>query len=243
MVKTEMLYMQDNYIRSFTATVIAKGESYIVLNQTAFYPEGGGQECDIGTLSYKDTTLTINKVLRESGEVKHFITEIDKIPDIGEIVKCELDWDRRFIHMRYHTAIHILSTYMKEKFNAEVVGNNISTRNGRVDFDLEKALTDNQLKSIENGVNEIIAQNLPICINFMPREEAKKFLEEKGYQIDYIEMVPKSVKIFRIISVGEYDHASCAGTHVNNSKEIGKILIIKRRSIGVRKERIVLALE
>ncbi|HUT81757.1 MAG TPA: alanyl-tRNA editing protein [Candidatus Bathyarchaeia archaeon] len=243
MTKTEMLYMQDNYIRSFTAKVEVKGDSYVVLDQTSFYPEGGGQECDIGTLSYKDITLTINKVLRDSGEVKHFILETDKMPEIGEVVKCELDWGRRYIHMRYHTAIHILSTYMKEKYNADVVGNNISTRNGRADFNLVKALTDDQLKSIEKGINEIIAQNLPIHINFMPREEAKKFLAEKGYQIDYIEMVPKSVKIFRIISAGDYDHASCAGTHVANSKEIGKIQIVKRRSIGVEKERIFLALE
>ncbi len=243
MAKTEMLYMKDNYIQSFSATVIAKGESFVVLDQTAFYPEGGGQECDIGTLTYKDKTFTINKVLRESGDVKHFIAETEKLPEIGESVNCKIDWERRFTHMRYHTAIHVLSTYMKEKYNAEVVGNNISTRNGRVDFNFENALTEQQLKSIEEDVNKIIAQNLPVTINFMPREEAKKFLEEKGYQIDYIEMVPKSVKIFRIISVDDYDHASCAGTHVANTKEIGKIRVVKRRSIGVNRERIFLALE
>ena len=227
MVKTKMLYMEDNYIHSFDAQIVSKGENYVVFDQTAFYPEGGGQECDIGTLSYKDKILTISKVRRESGEVKHFIDEIDQMPEIGTIVKCELDWERRFTHMRYHTAIHVLSTYMKSYFNSECVGNNISTRNGRADFNLQNALTEEQLKQIEKGVNDVIKRNLPVKINFLPREDAIKFLDEKGYQTDYIAMVPPSVKIFRVISVNNYDHASCAGTHVANTSEIGKIKVIK----------------
>ncbi|NHJ39264.1 MAG: alanyl-tRNA editing protein [Asgard group archaeon] len=243
MSKTEMLYMHDNYIRSFDATVISKGDNYLVFDQTAFYPEGGGQESDIGTINFQNKILTINKVKRESGEVRHYIAESINLPEKNENVHCELDWDTRLIHMRYHTAIHVLSTYMKEHFNADVVGNNISVRNGRADFYPLSALSEDQMKKIENGVNEIIARKLPVIISFMPREKAKSFLEEKGYQTDYIEMVPKSVKSFRIISVGDYDHASCAGTHVANTSEIGKIKVIKRRSIGKDKERIILALE
>ncbi len=242
-MQTTMLYMEDNYIRSFDAKIISKGENYVVLNQTAFYPEGGGQECDTGTLSYNDKILTVSKVRRESGEVKHFIFEIDQIPEISTSVKCALDWDRRFTHMRYHTAIHVLSTYMKSHFNSECVGNNISTRNGRADFNLQEALTEEQLKQIEKGVNDVINKNLPVKINFLPREDAIKFLEEKGYQTDYIAMVPPSVKTFRVISVNDYDHASCAGTHVTNTSEIGKIKVIKRRSMGKGKERVTLSLD
>jgi misacylated tRNA(Ala) deacylase len=245
MAKTEMLYMKDNYIRSFDAKVIAKGDNYLVIDKTAFYPEGGGQECDIGTITYKDKSFEISKVKtdKESREVRHYITNPTELPNTGELVHCELDWDRRHVHMRYHTALHVLSTYMKEQFNAEVVGNNISIRNGRADFAPLDALTEDQMKIIENGVNDIIIQNLPVNISFMPRDEAKTFLEEKGYQTDYIEMVPKSVKTFRVISVGDYDHASCAGTHVANTSEIGKIRVVKRRSIGKGKERITLALD
>jgi len=243
MARTEMLYMHDNYIRSFAPTITATGEDYVVFNETAFYPEGGGQECDIGTMSYDKTTMNITKVKRDSGEVRHYFSDAENLPEVGKVVSCELDWERRLIHMRYHTAIHILSTYMKEKFGADVVGNNISTRNGRADFNIVEALTNEQLKSIEEGVNATIAENLPVHLNFMPREEAKTFLEDKGYQTEYFEMVPKSVKTFRVISVGDYDHASCAGTHVVNTSEIGKILVVKRRSMGKGKERITLALE
>ncbi|NHJ47884.1 MAG: alanyl-tRNA editing protein [Asgard group archaeon] len=245
MAKTEMLYMQDNYVKAFDAEIIAKGDDYLVLNRTAFYPEGGGQESDVGTISFKGNTFTISKVKtdRETREVKHIIADSLNLPEIGDEVHCKLDWDIRLIHMRYHTALHVLSTYMKEHFNAEVVGNNISIRNGRADFAPLDALTPEQMKTIEDGVNEIIAQNLPVKISFMPRDEAKTFLKEKGYQVDYIEMVPKSVKTFRVISVGDYDHASCAGTHVANTSEIGKIKVVKRRSIGKGKERITLAFE
>ena len=136
MAKTEMLYMHDNYIRTFDAEVIAKGDDYIVLNKTAFYPEGGGQESDVGSIVFKGKSFTISKVKtdRETREVEHYIIDPIDLPAIGESVQCELDWDTRLIHMRYHTALHVLSTYMKEYFNAEVVGNNISIRNGRADF-------------------------------------------------------------------------------------------------------------
>lgn len=242
MAKTKMLYMEDNYIRSFSAEVIDKGENYVVLDRTAFYPEGGGQETDKGQLTFNDKTLPIRKVKKESGVVKHYIEDADQLPDIGEKVHCELDWNRRLTHMRYHTAIHILSSYMKEHYDAEVVGNNISVRKARADFAPLEALSDEELAQIEEGINEIIDRDYPVKITFMPREKAIDFLQKKGYQTDYIDMVPKSVKIFRIISVDDYDHASCAGTHVANTSEIGKIAVVDRRNMGTGKERITLAL-
>lgn len=242
-MQTTMLYMKDNYLKTFSAKVSAVGEDYVVLNQTAFYPLGGGQESDSGTLTCNETVLTIRSVRRDQGLVKHFLAETESLPKVGDKVECSIDWEKRVIHMRYHSAIHVLSRYMQLEYNTDVLGNNISTRNGRADFHLENALTEEQLKEIEDGVNEIIGQNLPIEINFMPREEAVIFLKEHGYQTDYIDMIPSSVKTFRIISVGDYDFASCAGTHVANTSDIGKIKITKRRSMGKGKERITLALD
>ena len=242
-MKTSMLYMEDNYTKKFEAKVLKMGEDFVVLDKTAFYPLGGGQESDTGTMYYQGKEYTIKSVRRESGEVRHFIENPENLPLKGEKVECELDWQKRHIHMRYHSAIHVMSRYMQLEYNADVVGNNISTRNGRVDFNLTKALTQEDLHKIEQEVNKLIEQNLPIEINFMPREEAITFLKDKGYQTDYIDMVPASVKTFRIISVGDYDYASCAGTHVSNTSEIGRIKIVKRRSMGLGKERIILSLE
>jgi misacylated tRNA(Ala) deacylase len=238
-----MLYMEDNYIQSFEAKVTSAAENYVVLDQTAFYPEGGGQECDKGTLLFDNQTIPIVMVKRESGEVRHYLENFESLPAVGDTVKLKLDWERRLIHMKYHTAIHVLSSYMKEHYNSECVGNNISVRSGRADFNLENALSGEELKEIEKGINDVIAKNLPVKITFMPREEAVSYLEEKGYQTDYIAMVPKSVKTFRVISVDDYDHASCAGTHVKNTSEIGKVKVVKRRSMGKGKERITLSFE
>lgn len=242
-MQTTMLYMKDNYLKTFSAKVIAVGDDYVVLNQTAFYPLGGGQESDSGTLTFNEDILTIKNVRRDQGQVKHFLAETESLPKVGDTIECSIDWEKRAIHMRYHSAIHVLSRYMQLEHNADVLGNNISTRSGRADFDIEDALTEEQLKDIEVGVNKIIDQNLPIKINFMPRDEAITFLKEHGYQTDYIDMIPSSVKVFRIISVGDYDFASCAGTHVANTSEIGSIRITKRRSMGKGKERITLALD
>ena len=239
---TIMLYMEDNYIKTFDAKVTSVGEDYVVLDKTAFYPLGGGQESDTGILKFDQQSNLIKEVRRDSGEVKHFLENLEVLPKVGDTVTCELDWDKRHIHMRYHTAIHILSRYMQLEFDAEVVGNNISTRNGRADFNLTTALSNEELQKIETGVNEVIKKNIPVELNFMPRAEAITFLKEKGYQTDYIDMVPPSVKTFRVISVGDYDFASCAGTHVANTSEIGEIKVVKRRSLGVGKERITLAL-
>jgi misacylated tRNA(Ala) deacylase len=234
--------MKDNYVKSFEAKVIGLGDNYVVLDQTAFYPLGGGQESDSGKMTFNDTTVTIKRVKKEKGEVRHYLAEKDSLPKLTEEVTCELDWDKRYTHMRFHTAIHVLSSYMLDKYNAEVVGNNISVRSGRADFNLDDALTDEELAAIEEGINEIIDRNLDVKISFMPREDAISFLQEKGYQTDYINMVPESVKTFRVVSVGDHDHASCAGTHVANTSEIGKIRVVKRRSMGKGKERIILAL-
>ena len=242
-MKTTMLYMEDNYTKKFEAKILKTGEDYIVLDKTAFYPLGGGQESDTGIMRYQGSIYKIKNVRRESGEVRHFIENPEILPQKGEKVECELDWEKRHIHMRYHSAIHVLSRYMQLEYNADVVSNNISTRSGRADFNLIEALTQDDLQKIEQEVNKLIEKNFPIEINFIPREEAIIFLKEKGYQTDYIDMVPPSVKIFRIISVGDYDYASCAGTHVANTSEIGKIKIVKRRSMGLGKERIVLSLE
>ncbi|NHJ32682.1 MAG: alanyl-tRNA editing protein [Asgard group archaeon] len=243
LAKTKMLYMEDNYIQTFEAKVITVGENYVVLDQTAFYPEGGGQECDKGSLMFDNQAIAIIMVKRESGEVRHYLENFEKLPAKGDTVKCSLDWDRRLIHMSYHTAIHVLSSFMKEHYKTECVGNNISIRSGRADFNLMESLTSEDLKKIEKGINEIMAKNLSVKITFMPREDAINYLEEKGYQTDYIEMVPKSVKTFRVISVDDYDHASCAGTHVKNTSEIGKVKVVKRRSMGKGKERITLSFE
>jgi misacylated tRNA(Ala) deacylase len=93
-------------------------------------------------------------------------------------------------------------------------------------------------RDVEAGVNAILAQNLPVLIKHMPRSEAIAYLQEREYQTRYLEMVPKSVEEFRVLLIGDYDAASCAGTHVANTSEIGKIKIGKSKNVGAGVRRI-----
>jgi misacylated tRNA(Ala) deacylase len=233
---TELLHMKDNYLRSFDARVISAGEDYVVLNRTAFYPEGGGQSSDRGSLSDGSRTLQVKEVRKEEGEVRHKV-EGSAFPADTQ-VHGEIDWNIRYECMRFHTAQHILSRYLQVNYGVETVGNNISPGESRADYSPLESFNEDMKRKVEAGVNEIIQQGIEVEIRFMPRDDAIAFLELKGYQTRYLEMVPKSVKEFRVLIIGDYDAASCAGTHVHNTKEIGGIQIGKSKNVGAGKRRI-----
>jgi misacylated tRNA(Ala) deacylase len=233
---TELLHMKDNYLRSFDAHVISSGADYVVLDRTAFYPEGGGQSSDRGTISDSSCTLQVTEVRKEEGEIRH---KINGSPFLsGTLVHGEIDWNTRYECMRFHTAQHILSRYLQMNYQVETVGNNITPSESRADYSPLESFDDNMKREVENGVNEIIRQGIDVEIRFMPRGKAISFLESKGYQTRYLEMVPKSVKEFRVLIIGDYDAASCAGTHVANTKEIGGIQIGRSKNVGAGKRRI-----
>jgi misacylated tRNA(Ala) deacylase len=233
--------MKDNYIREFDAKVVAVGDCYIVLNHTAFYPEGGGQSGDRGMISDDTTTLTIVNTKKDSGEIRHLVEEPVALSD-GADVHGSLDWNWRYESMRFHTAQHVLSRYLQLNYEVITVGNMIKPDKSRADYSPLQSFDDEMKRKVEAGVNEILAKNLDVSIKFMPRKDAIDYLNEKGYQTRYLEMVPKSVKEFRVIAIGDYDVASCAGTHVNNTREIGAIKIGKTKNVGAGKRRIYFSL-
>ncbi|MHA1903539.1 MAG: alanyl-tRNA editing protein [Candidatus Thorarchaeota archaeon] len=238
---TEMLYMHDNYLREFEAIIVEVGDDYIVLDRTAFYPEGGGQVGDSGTISKDSELVHISVTKKKDGKVQH-ITQ-DPIPfQMGDSVKCKLEWESRHRCMRFHTAQHVLSRYLQLNYDLITVGNQISPDKSRADYSPLEHFDEDMKRKVEKGVNEIISKNIEVKLRFMPREEAIEFLGAKGYQVRYLEMVPKSVKEFRIILLGEYDAASCAGTHVANTSEIGGIQIGKTKNVGAGKRRIYFSL-
>jgi misacylated tRNA(Ala) deacylase len=229
--------MRDNYIREFDATVVDLTNDSIVLDKTAFYPEGGGQLGDKGTLSFESVHVPVVDTKKRDGRVYHITSE--KIPfSIGNVVRGSIDWQQRYELMRFHTAQHILSRYLQMNYGLETVGNQISHGSSRADYSPIEQFDDEMKQAVTLGVNEIISSGLEVQIAFMPRERAINYLREKGYQYRYVEMVPKSVREFRIITIGDYDAASCAGTHVANTKEIGAISIGKTKNVGAGKRRL-----
>ncbi|TFG34423.1 alanyl-tRNA editing protein [Candidatus Thorarchaeota archaeon] len=233
---TELLHMRDNYLQEFDAKVLAKGEDYVVLDRTAFYPEGGGQSSDIGKLSDDSRFVEVKEVRKIDGGTRHILK--GRPFEIGTKIHGIIDWDYRYECMRFHTAQHVLSRYLQLNYNVETVGNNISPGESRADYSPLESFDEDMKREVESGVNEILHQNLPVDIKFMPRAEAIRFLENRGYQTRYLEMVPKSVKEFRVLVIGDYDAASCAGTHVKNTREIGGIKIGKSKNVGAGKRRI-----
>jgi len=233
---TELLHMKDNYLQKFDARVLSSGSDFVVLNRTAFYPEGGGQTSDRGSLSDGSRVVPVIQVRKEEGEIRH---TLDGEPFAkGISLHGEIDWKSRYECMRFHTAQHILSRYLQLNYGVETVGNNITPGESRADYSPLESFDDSMKRSVEAGVNAIMKQNLDVEIRFMPRKEAISFLEERGYQTRYLEMVPTSVKDFRVLIIGEYDVASCAGTHVANTREIGGIQIGKSKNVGAGKRRI-----
>ena len=157
---------------------------------------------------------------------------------VGSEVEGKLDWNYRYRLMRSHSAQHVISRYFQVNYQAETVSTQLKFEKSRLDFQPLRKITPEELKKITKNINMILAKNLPISIKALPREEAFSYLREKKYQTRYLEMVPKSIKFIRIISIGEYDFAACAGTHVKNTSEISKTSLISTKNKGKLRERI-----
>ena len=216
---TEILYMPDiesNYIREFGAKVVRQGEGFVVLDRTAFYPTGGGQESDTGVLQWSGGTASIREAIKK-GDVMH--CTMDTLPS-GD-VKGVLDWDRRYAHMRMHTSQHIISGVVFDTFKARTVGNQIHADRSRVDF-APINLTDDDAKKIAERCNEIFASKVAVKIYEEDRAELEKRVDAQRANLD---LLPKSVSRLRIIDIGGFDICPCAGTHVRNTKEIGRMEI------------------
>jgi misacylated tRNA(Ala) deacylase len=234
---TEVLYMKDiesNYIKEFDALVEKRQDDFVVLDKTAFYPLGGGQPSDTGFLEWSGGRARVREVTKK-GIIMHHID--GELPD-GK-VHGVLDWDRRYGHMRMHTAQHIMSGVAYDMFKARTVGNQLYADKSRIDLQ-PVSFTDEDLAKIQNAANEIISKNIPVKVS----EEARTTLEQRvNPERCNLDLIPKSIASLRIIEVGDFDVCPCAGTHVRNTSELGKVKILKKENKGKDRERITYILE
>ncbi len=238
---TELLYMKDNYIREFEARITGLTDDSIILDRSAFYYEGGGQIGDTGILKNDRFEVKVIDTQKRDDAIHHVI-EGEHSFNVGEKIEGILNWNQRYECMRFHTAQHILSRYLQVNYDLETVGNQISCGKSRADYSPLESFDEDMKVSVSAGVNEILSKNLQVSLTFMPRKEAIRFLKEKGYQYRYLEMVPEDVTEFRVVTIGDYDAASCAGTHVANTGEIGSIRIGKTKNVGAGKRRVYFSL-
>ena len=228
----EELYFEDCYLKEFNAIVKSViDDKYVILDKTAFYPEAGGQPCDIGFLYCEDKEYPVISVRKVDGKVSHEIGIIGLKE--GNSVKGVINWDRRYLLMRYHTACHILSAIIHSETGAKISGNQLSEDKTRVDFSLEE-FDREQLKAYEAKVNNIIDKNIPVSIEIMNREEA--------FQIPSVVKLkdafpPETLRI-RVITIPEIDRQACGGTHVANTGEISHIEVFKAENKGKNNRRV-----
>lgn len=232
---TELLYLKDAYIRECSANIIEiitnGGRCFVILDRTIFYPQGGGQVYDLGKIIYNDKEYNILSVKKSEEKIFH---EVDKLGlNIGNKIICKVDWGRRYKLMRSHTATHILAETIFKETGALITGNQIEVDKCRIDFDLKN---NNQelIKTAIEKANNVIKKNLPIKIDFILREEANKIPQlsklAKG--------LPENLNEIRIVSIGDFDIQADGGTHVNNTKEIGKIIFLKVDNRGKNNRRV-----
>jgi len=234
---TEALYMKDAYLKKWEAKVVSvKDDKFIVLDKTAFYPKGGGQPWDEGFIIKDGEKFKVVYVGKFAGEISH---EVEK-PGLkeGDHVSCEIDWERRYTYMRYHTACHLVSNVLYRKANAKITGNQIELNKARMDFSMEDYSPEKLLIFVEES-NEIIKKNLPITIETMSRAAVLEEPELARLAVG----LPKNLQEFRIVKIGDIDKQVDGGTHVNSLNEIGKIEMTKTINKGKSNRRLYFILK
>ncbi len=219
-----------NYIREFDAKVLERGPEHVVLDRTAFYPEGGGQPFDTGRLRWAGGEARVSRVVKEKGEVRHHVSAIPPMDEVHGVV----DWDRRYAHMRMHTSQHLVSGLVYDKFGARTVGNQLYADYAHIDF-APANFTDEDLKIIEEEVNRIASGAIPVTIFEEERGVLEATLDAARANLD---LIPASVRRLRVIKIGDYDLCPCGGTHLRNTSEIGRVQMLRRRSKGKDTERV-----
>ncbi len=233
----EELYLDDCYKKNCSSKVEDVDGSYIELDRTIFYPEGGGQPTDKGKLiTDNGVEYDISKVKKRKGSIYHKIGDNDL--SVDQVVECELDWDRRYTFMKYHTALHILSQAVFSKYGGQVKGNQIRLDKARLDVNID--IEDHMISELENEVNKVIEESRDVSIDVYPREEAEEKVNPDKVRLD---LLPDFLEELRLIEVEDYDVDACGGTHVGNTSEIDDIEITDIINKGKDNTRIEISME
>jgi len=229
---TALLAHTDAYLKEFEATVVAVDmeANAVALDQTAFYPGGGGQPADDGWLAGQPVTA----VKRQGGHIWHWLD--GELPKVGDTVQGKLDWDRRYKLMRTHTAFHILCGVVWRDYEAQVTGGNMGVLKGRMDFEFER-LQKELVTEIEEKLNQEVAAARPIHVKILPREAA--FLIPDLIRTK-INLLPEGITEVRTIEIEGLDLQADGGTHVANTREVGTIKVAGYKSKGKINKRIML---
>jgi misacylated tRNA(Ala) deacylase len=233
---TDLLYQTDSYLKVFSATVTGHDseQNGIMLSRTAFYPGGGGQPCDYGEIVWDGMIYPVHEVKR--GNV-HLIS--GELPPIGDDVKGEIDWNRRYKLMRTHTAMHILCGVVWRDYQAQVTGGNMEPLSGRMDFEFER-LQKELVSEIEATINAEMGKCHDLRVAILPREEAFQIPDLIRTKIN---LLPEGIPEVRTVEIVGLDLQADGGTHVKNTQEVGRIRVTDYKSKGGINKRLYIELD
>ena len=229
------LFAVDAYRRDFDSRVVEvdAGQRRVALARTAFYPGGGGQPHDVGSLRLAGGIVPVAKVKRDGGRIWHWL-EAEELPQVGEEVYGELDWARRHLLMRTHTALHILCGVIWTEFSVAVTGGNMDPGRGRLDFPLE-AMSAELGHRVETRINEEIERAREIVVDFVGREAAD---EDAALIRTAANLIPREIDPLRVIDIVGLDKQADGGTHVASTADVGRVVVTGTESKGRGNKRI-----
>jgi len=237
-VGTELLYLRDAYLKTFDAVVIGVDGDRVALDRTAFYPTGGGQPHDTGTLAFDGGQAAVTDVVKVGPLVWHRLDGGE--PHVGgATVRGALDWDRRHALMRTHTALHVLCGVIWNRWGKAVTGGQISPLAARMDFEFDP-LPEGFGATVQALVNAELAADRPIEVSFLPRDEV---LVDADLIRTRANLIPESVRQVRVVDIVGLDRQADGGTHVATTAEVGRVRVVKTESKGKGNKRIRLVVE
>ena len=233
----EILCYADSYLRECKSKVTDVNDHGVILNQTVFYPGGGGQPSDHGKLIWEKNEYLVKGLKRIDGKIVHLI-DGDK-PEINSEVLSIIDWNKRYKLMRTHTALHILCGVIWRDYSASVTGGDMKPLSGRMDFELQEMSVDFS-KEVEEKINVEVSKKRDIKVYQLLREEAFKIPDLIRTKIN---LLPEGIKFVRIVDINGLDLQADGGTHVNNTSEVGYIKMTGHESKGKSNKRLRIEVE
>ena len=216
---TELLYQTDSYLQDFDAVVdsVLPEVRAVILDRTAFYPGGGGQPCDLGSLSIAGLLYPVTKVKKQGEDVLHFLGGDTPLPVPGSASRGTLDWARRYSLMRTHTALHVLCGTVFRDYGALVTGGDMEPLKGRMDFEFEN-MRGELVREIEAAVNAEIKKSREIRVRILPRDEAFQIPDLIRTKIN---LLPEGILQVRTVEIVGLDLQADGWKQVSNTIEVG----------------------
>lgn len=238
---TKLLYQTDSYLEKFFAQIthLDVTTRAISLDQSAFYPGGGGQPNDVGTILVNGLSFPVTKVQKSGSDVVHILGGNMPLPAVGDEVEGHLDWDQRFRLMRTHTAMHILCGVIFRDYGAQVTGGNMEPLKGRMDFEFD-TLQGDFVREVEAAINREVAAARDVRVRILPREEAFQIPDLIRTKIN---LLPEGITEVRTVEIIGLDLQADGGTHVHNTREVGNIRVTDYKSKGKINKRIYIELD